>query len=162
MQVRIFTTGGTIDKTYFDANSEYQVGAPVAGSILAEGGVTLSFAVTELMRKDSLELTDDDRALIRCTVEAEPARQVLITHGTDTMPDTAKALLGIAGKTIVLTGAMKPAVFRNSDAAFNVGCALGAVQSLPPGVYVVMNGRVFAADEVRKNLEKGQFEKLIP
>lgn len=161
MQVRIFTTGGTIDKTYFDANSEYRVGAPVVADIFAEVGVGLAFAVTELMRKDSLELTDEDRVLIRRAVEAEPARQVLITHGTDTMPETATALLGIANKTIVLTGAMRPAPFRNSDAAFNVGCALGAVQSLPSGVYVVMNGRVFAANEVRKNVKKGQFEQVV-
>src|SRR5690606_931130 len=149
MQLRIFTTGGTIDKVYFDAKSEYEVGEPVVGRILHDAGAGFEFAITELMKKDSLDLTDADRACIRSAVAADSATQVLITHGTDTMADTARALLGIPGKTIVLTGSLSPARFQSSDAVFNIGCAIGAVQSLPPGVYVVMNGRVFAADKVR-------------
>lgn len=160
MQLRIFTTGGTIDKVYFDAKSEYTVGEPVVGGILHDANATFEFKVTELFRKDSLDIRDEDRAAIREAVQADSATKVLITHGTDSMSDTAQALLGIPGKTIVLTGAMSPARFQQSDAAFNIGCAIGAVQSLAPGVYVVMNGQVFAADQVRKNRDRGRFEKI--
>lgn len=158
MRLRIFTTGGTIDKVYFDAKSEYEVGEPVVGRILQDAGVVFEFEITELLKKDSLDLDDADRAKIRRAVEADAAEHVLITHGTDTMAETARALLGIPDKTIVLTGSLSPARFQNSDAVFNVGCAVGAVQSLPHGVYVVMNGRVFAADRVRKNREANRFE----
>lgn len=160
MQLRVFTTGGTIDKVYFDAKSEYQIGEPVIAEILQEVGVTFEFGVTQLFRKDSLDMSDDDRATIRAAVEAEPARHVLITHGTDTMPETAQALAGIAGKTIVLTGALSPARFQKTDAVFNVGCAVGAVQALPEGVYISMNGRIFEAGKVRKNRDQGRFESL--
>ena len=160
MQLRIFTTGGTIDKVYFDAKSEYEVGEPVVGRILHEAGAGFDFEITELLKKDSLDLDDDDRATVRTAVEADPAEHVLITHGTDTMAETGKALMGIAGKTIVLTGSLSPARFQNSDAVFNIGCAIGAVQSLPHGVYVVMNGRVFPADKVRKNRNANRFEDL--
>lgn len=159
MQLRIFTTGGTIDKVYFDAQSEYSVGEPMVGSILAEAGVTTRYEVTELLRKDSLEITDEDRRLIRDAVAADPAQHVLITHGTDSMADTARALRGIPGKIILLTGAMSPARFQKSDATFNIGCAIGALQCLEAGVYVVMNGRVFPAENVRKNRAKGCFEQ---
>jgi L-asparaginase len=159
MKLRIFTTGGTIDKVYFDAKSEYEVGEPVIERILHDAGAAFEYEVTELLKKDSLDITADDRAGIRKAVEADPATQVLITHGTDTMAETGRALVGIAGKTIVLTGSLSPARFQNSDAVFNVGCAIGAVQSLPPGVYVVMNGRVFAADRVRKNRDANRFEE---
>lgn len=158
MQLSIFTTGGTIDKVYFDAQSAFEVGAPMVGEMLREAGVSFEYGITELFRKDSLELTDADRAAIRAAVEAEPSAHILITHGTDTMPETARALAGIAGKTIVLTGAMSPARFRQSDAVFNVGFAVGAALSLPPGVYVAMNGRTFSADTVRKNREMARFE----
>lgn len=158
MQLRIFTTGGTIDKVYFDAKSDYAVGEPVVGEILGEARVTFEFGITELFRKDSLDISELDRAAIREAVLADPARHVLITHGTDSMPETARALQGIPDKTIVLTGAMSPARFRNSDAVFNIGCAVGAMACLAPGVYVAMNGRLFSADEVRKNLDRGLFE----
>lgn len=160
MQLRIFTTGGTIDKVYFDAKSEYEVGEPVVGRILHDAGAAFEFGITELLKKDSLDLDDADRAMIRKAVEADPAERVLITHGTDTMPETGRALTGIPGKTIVLTGSLSPARFQSSDAVFNIGCAIGAVQSLPPGVYVVMNGRVFTADKVRKNREANRFEAI--
>lgn len=160
MQLRIFTTGGTIDKVYFDAKSEYEVGEPVIGRILHDAGVGFDFEVTEILKKDSLDINADDRARIRTAVAADPADRVLLTHGTDTMPETARALMGIEGKTIVLTGSLSPARFQNSDAVFNIGCAIGAVQSLPPGVYVAMNGRVFAADKVRKNREANRFEDM--
>lgn len=159
-QLQVFSTGGTIDKLYFDALSEYQVGEPAVERILRQAGVQLCFELRELCRKDSLELDDDDRRAIRAAVEACAAPLVLITHGTDTMPETARALLGIAGKTIVLTGALSPARFQDSDAPFNVGCALGALQCLPAGVYLAMNGRVFDAQRVRKNRELGRFEEI--
>lgn len=156
--MRIFTTGGTIDKIYFDAKSEYEVGEPQIGDILRETGVGFPFQITSLMRKDSLDLTDADRRAIRDAVDGCTERRVLITHGTDTMTDTAAALQGIGGKTIVLTGALNPARFRGSDAIFNIGGAVVAAQSMPPGIYIVMNGRVFDALKVRKNRDKNRFE----
>lgn len=160
VRLRIFTTGGTIDKVYFDAASAYEIGEPVVLDILRDAAVGFEYEATQLLRKDSLEMTDADRGIIRAAVEAEPADRILITHGTDTMPETAKALQGIAGKTIVLTGAMSPARFQKSDAAFNVGCAVGAAMNLAPGVYVVMNGQVFPASNVSKNRQKGRFESV--
>ena len=141
--IDIFTTGGTIDKVYFDALSEYQIGATALPDILSENNVFVPHRVTQLMRKDSLELNDADRRAIHDAVAASDADKILVTHGTDTMVETARVLAGIAGKTIVLTGAMQPASLRNSDAEFNVGFALAAVQTLPPGVYIAMNGEVF-------------------
>lgn len=158
-KLRIFTTGGTIDKIYFDAKSEFEVGEPQIGDILREMGVQFPFEITSLMRKDSLDLTDADRALIRDAVAKDPAARVLITHGTDTMTETAAVLQGIASKTIVLTGALNPAKFRGSDAIFNIGGAVAAAQTLPPGVYIFMSGRVFDACKVRKNREKNRFEE---
>src|SRR5215469_811958 len=158
-KLRIFTTGGTIDKIYFDAKSEYEVGEPQIGDVLREMGVGFPFEITSLMRKDSLDLTDADRASIRDAVAQDPARHVLITHGTDTMTETAAALQGVAGKTIVLTGALSPARFRGSDAIFNIGGAVLAAQALAAGVYIVMNGRVFDARKVRKNRDKNRFEE---
>lgn len=157
-KLQIFTTGGTIDKVYFDAKSEYEVGEPVVGRILHDVGVTFEFEITELLKKDSLELNDDDREQVRAAVEKCPSDHILITHGTDTMAETGKRLMDIPGKTIVLTGSLSPARFQNSDAVFNIGCAVAAVQSLPPGVYVTMSGRVFEADKVRKNREQNRFE----
>ena len=157
-KLRIFTTGGTIDKIYFDAKSEYEVGEPQIGDILREMGVQFPFEITSLMRKDSLDMDAADRALIRDAVAKDPAARVLITHGTDSMTDTAAALQGLPGKTIVLTGALNPAKFRGSDAIFNIGGAVAAAQSLAPGVYIFMNGRVFDARKVRKNRDKNRFE----
>lgn len=154
----IITTGGTIDKIYFDDKSDYQVGEPQISQILHAMHVAFDIEVTALMRKDSLHITDTDRQLIRATVAASDAPQVLITHGTDSMVNTALELRGLDGKTIVLTGALNPARFRDSDAIFNIGCAVGAVQCLPPGVYIVMNGRVWNPEHVRKNLQENRFE----
>jgi L-asparaginase len=158
MGVRIFTTGGTIDKIYFDANSDYQVGEPQIDQLLAEANVTCAYAVTPLLRKDSLELDAADRALIAERVAKAVESRVLITHGTDTMVETARALLGITGKTVVLVGAMQPARLRVSDALFNIGFALAAVQLLPPGIYLAMNGRVFDPLITRKNVAENRFE----
>jgi L-asparaginase len=154
----IITTGGTIDKIYFDDKSDYQVGEPQISQILHAMHVAFEFEVSALMRKDSLHISDDDRKLIRAAIAASDASHVLITHGTDTMVETAVELQGLEGKTIVLTGALNPARFRDSDAIFNIGCAVGAVQALPPGVYIAMNGKVWDPEHVRKNRSQNRFE----
>ena len=156
----IVTTGGTIDKVYFDAKSDYQVGEPQIGRILQELGVAFRFHVIPLLRKDSLFVDDADRQLLRATIAAQAEQQVLVTHGTDSMVQTATVLADIPGKTIVLTGALNPARFEGSDAEFNIGCAVGAVQSLPPGVYIAMNGRIWDPRKVRKNVEANRFESI--
>jgi L-asparaginase len=157
-ELLIVTTGGTIDKVYFDDKSDFQVGEPQIGRILQELGVAFRFTVIGLLRKDSLHINQDDRELLRAAIAAQPARHVLVTHGTDTMVETAQVLASIVDKTIVLTGALNPARFRGSDAEFNIGTAVGAVQSLPPGVYIAMNGRVWDPHRVRKNVAANRFE----
>lgn len=156
----ILTTGGTIDKIYFDASSKFEVGDPIVPHIFEDVGAEIDYELNSLFRKDSLEITDEDRAQIRQVCAATPHRQILITHGTDTMAETAEALAGIPGKLIVLTGAMAPARFRVTDAIFNVGTAIGALQSKEDGVYLAMNGQIFKAGEVRKNRDAGKFETL--
>lgn len=160
MHIKILTTGGTIDKVYFDASSEYQVGPPNISAVFDELKLGFTYTVDSLMKKDSLDLTDDDRARIYRAVAEDAANRILITHGTDTMVETAKTLSGIQGKTIVLTGALKPALFKTTDAVFNIGCAVIAVQTLAPGIYIVMNGCVFVHDHVRKNVRDGVFESV--
>ena len=160
MKLHIITTGGTIDKIYFDAKSDYQVGEPVIGDLLKKMDVGFPFTVESAMRKDSLDMTDKDRELIRRLASDCAEDHVLITHGTDGMVATAMALQGIEGKRIVLTGALQPAAFSGSDAIFNIGCAIGAVQSKASGVYIVMNGEVFDADKVRKNVPANRFEHI--
>ena len=158
--IEIFTTGGTIDKVYFDANSEFEIGDSPVAELLAESNILDGFSVTGLMRKDSLEMKDEDREAVRAAVSRCSAERILITHGTDTMPDTARALLSVRDKTIVLTGAMQPARMRRSDAVFNIGFAWAAVKLLPHGVYIAMNGEVFEAGSVRKNLKAQRFERV--
>jgi L-asparaginase len=154
----IVTTGGTIDKIYFDDKSSFQIGAPQIGAILDAIGVGFGFDLIPIMRKDSLHITDEDRELLRRTIEAQPGRYVLVTHGTDTMVETAQVLQSIAGKVIVLTGALNPARFTGSDAVFNIGAAVAAVQVLPDGVYIAMNGRIWDPRHVRKNVSANRFE----
>ena len=158
----IVTTGGTIDKIYFDAKSDFQIGAPQIGDILEHLGVAFRFEVVSILRKDSLDMNDEDRHLIRQTIEAQPHKHVLVTHGTDSMVETARALEGIVGKVIVLTGALNPARFQGSDAVFNIGCAVGAVQTLADGVWIAMNGRVWNPRQVRKNRDANRFEEVTP
>ena len=160
MHIHVITTGGTLDKVYHDALSEYRVGDPAINHILEEAGVTFDYTVEELLRKDSLELDNADRALIRERAAACPHRHILVTHGTDTMPLTAEALRDIPGKVIVFTGAMQPARFRVNDATFNVGFALGALQALSDGIYIAMSGQIFAAGSVKKNRAAGRFEAI--
>lgn len=157
----IFTTGGTFDKIYFDAKSEFSIGDTQVNPILEEGNVTIDYHVEELLRKDSLEINDDDRQLICDKVAASESRHIIITHGTDTMADTAKMLssANVGDKTIVLVGAMQPARLRYTDAPFNLGFALAAVQILSPDIYITMNGRVFHHSNVAKNRAESRFEE---
>jgi L-asparaginase len=155
--VLVLTTGGTIDKVYFDASSDFEVGDSVVGDLLQQANVREPFEVRGLLRKDSLEMTDEDRALVREAVDAAPERRIIITHGTDTMTDTGRALLPQHDRTVVLTGSLAPARFAQTDAIFNVGMAFAAVQSLPAGVYIVMNGQVFDATRVKKDRAQNAF-----
>lgn len=158
--ILVLTTGGTIDKAYFDALSEYQIVESGIPDLIAQARVALPFRVMELMRKDSLELTDADRALIAAAVREAPESHVVITHGTDTMTQTAKALSDVAGKTIVLTGALSPARFAETDAPFNLGMAFATAQVAAPGVWIAMSGQVFDGLKVRKDRAAGKFVSL--
>ena len=158
MDLKIFCTGGTFDKIYFDALSDYQIGEPQIEWIMTQANVDFDYAIESILKKDSLEISEQDRAEIVTAVTADDCERIIITHGTDTMPDTATALQGITDKTIVLVGAMQPARFRDSDALFNSGFAVAAARLLPHGVYVAMNGQIFNADQVQKNREAGLFE----
>lgn len=158
--ILVLTTGGTIDKAYFDALSEYQIVDSGIPALIAQARVALPFRVVELMRKDSLELTDADRALIAAAVREAPETRVVITHGTDTMTETAKALAAITGKTMVLTGALSPARFADTDAPFNLGMAFATAQVAAPGVWIAMSGQVFDGLNVRKDRAAGKFIKV--
>lgn len=160
MKIKFFTTGGTIDKVYFDARSEYQVGSPQVREIVQAANVAFDYEIVSLLQKDSLEMSDADRLLVRTAVEGDPCEKIIITHGTDTMIDTARTLQGVQGKTIVFVGAMEPARSRYTDAEFNIGVAIGAVQALPPGIYIAMSGCLYPAHQVRKNYEKRRFEAI--
>ncbi len=155
--ILVLTTGGTIDKSYFDALSEYQIVDSGIPALIKEARVALPFRIEEVCRKDSLELTDADRMEIARRVSDAPESRIVITHGTDTMTETAKALAGIPGKAIVLTGALSPARFAETDAPFNLGMAFATVQVAPPGVYLAMSGQVFDGLRVRKDREAGRF-----
>jgi L-asparaginase len=158
VRIRFITTGGTIDKIYFDALSQFEVGESVVQHVLTDGLVDLEYDVTSLFQKDSLEIDDADRKVLRKFIEEDDATHYVITHGTDTMPDTAAVLSDLEGKTIVLTGALTPARFRTTDAIFNVGMAVATVQVAEPGVYIAMSGQVFEAGAVRKNRAENRFE----
>ena len=160
MKIRFITTGGTIDKIYFDALSQFEVGESQVAHILTEGMVDFEYDVVPVLQKDSLEMTDADRQMLRDYIAKDDASLYVVTHGTDTMPETAAALQGLAGKTIILTGALTPARFKTTDAIFNVGMAVAAVQTAAPGVYIAMSGQVFAAGHVRKNRAENRFEEL--
>ncbi len=160
MFIKFLTTGGTIDKIYFDDLSQFEVGESQVQHILAEGLVDFDFEVVALMHKDSLEVTDEDRRKLHQYIEQDDARRYVITHGTDTMPETAETLCDLEGRTIVLTGALTPARFRQTDAVFNVGMAVAAAQTAAPGVYIAMSGQVFEAGAVRKNRAENRFELI--
>lgn len=161
MTIRIFITGGTFDKEYNELNGELFFKETHMHELLELGRNKVPVAITTLMMIDSLEMTDRDRAWItqQCTQSAES--RIVITHGTDTMAETARVLAQhITDKTVVLTGAMIPIKFGSSDGLFNLGSALAFAQTLPAGVYVAMNGRYFTWDNVRKNKQTGRFEEL--
>ena len=160
MRITFITTGGTIDKVYFDAKSAFEVGESVVEHVLRQGEVAFEYSVVPLMRKDSLDLTDDDRQRIRQAVAAAEGNRIVITHGTDTMVETAAALSGLGDKIIVLTGSLSPARFQSSDADFNIGLAVAAVQTSPPGIYIAMNGMIFDARYVVKNRAANRFEPI--
>jgi L-asparaginase len=159
--IALVTTGGTIDKLYFDSLSEYQVGESVVRKLLAAANVKYPYDVIEALRKDSLELTDQDREVLYSCVARLKSSRVVVTHGTDTMTATAERLAAIPGKTIVLTGALTPARFSESDAPFNLGMAFATAQTAAPGVYIVMNGEVFPAHMVRKDRAAGRFVRSV-
>ena len=158
MDLKIFCTGGTFDKIYYDALSDYQIGEPQIQWILQQANVSFSYNIESILKKDSLEIDDEDRQHIVSKVSCEPCKNILVTHGTDTMAATAQALQSVGDKTIVLVGAMQPARFRDSDAIFNVGFASAAAILQPPGIYIAMNGNLFPADQVQKNRAAGVFE----
>ena len=160
MTIRVLVTGGTFDKQYNELAGTLTFGETHVEQVLERGRCRLDVAVQVLMMMDSLELRDEHRARIVAAGDCAE-RQVVITHGTDTMVETARALAGaVQDKTIVLTGAMVPFAFGSSDGLFNLGSALSFAQVLPAGIYVAMNGRWFAWDDVRKNRELGVFESI--
>jgi L-asparaginase len=160
--ILILTTGGTIDKQYFDSLSQYQITDTTVAKLLNIARVTYPFVVQEVMRKDSIDMTDQDRVQIAEHVARASQSLIIITHGTDTMTLTARALLSVRDKIIVLTGALAPARFSESDAAFNLGMAFATAQLAPPGVYITINGTVFPADRAKKDRGRGSFVLLEP
>jgi L-asparaginase len=159
--IRIFVTGGTFDKKYDELTAKLVFEESHLPEMLRLGRCRLDVSIRTLMMIDSLEMTAADRAIIVESCRACPETQIVVTHGTDTMVETARALAAANnGKTIVLTGAMVPYAFGSSDGLFNLGSALSFAQVLPPGVYVAMNGKYFPADRVRKNRETGVFEEV--
>ena len=160
MHIHILSAGGRLDKIYHDALSEFTIGEPMAAELLQEAGVNLPYSVDSLLKKDSLEFTDADRELLREHVSSSPHQHILIIHGTDTMTLSAQQLSTITNKTVVFTGAMQPARMRRTDAPFNLGFAIGALQCLDSGIYIAMNGQIFNTDNVQKNRQMGRFETL--
>lgn len=163
MSIRVFITGGTFDKEYNEITGQLYFNDSHLPEMLELGRSRLEVEVRTLMMVDSLEMTETDRDLIADHCIKSPQDKIVITHGTDTMAHTAARLAQkVTGKTIVITGAMIPYKFGSSDGLFNLGSALAFVQTLPPGVYVAMNGRYFMAGNVRKNKQTGEFEELQP
>ncbi len=156
--MRIFITGGTFDKEYDELTGKLYFQDSHLPEMLKLGRCTLPLEVRTLMMIDSLQMTDADRSIILEQCRQVPEDRIVITHGTDTITETAEALTSIRGKTIVLTGAMVPYKFGSSDGLFNLGSALAFAQTLPPGVYIAMNGRCFRAGGARKNRQTGLFE----
>lgn len=157
--IHVVTTGGTIDKVY-SLDGELEIGPPAVDELLSPVLTDLTYDVTPVLTLDSLDMTDLDRAALCRAIDALPGRLVVVTHGTDTMPETAAFLddhLSAADQTVVLTGAMQPASMATSDAAYNLGSAMTAVQLLPAGVHIAMSGQLFAAGKVHKDRARGVF-----
>jgi L-asparaginase len=161
-QIRVFVTGGTFDKEYDELTGRLFFKDTHVPEMLRRGRSRIDVGVQTLLMIDSLEMTDADRGAIVEACRGCAEDRIVVTHGTDTMAESARTLLaaGLGGKTVVLTGAMIPYAFGSSDGLFNLGSALSFAQVLPPGVYVAMNGRIFAGDRVRKNRESGVFEEI--
>ena len=161
MSIKLLLTGGTIDKHYNESNGELDFTETHIPELLALGRNQSEIEIEQLMLKDSLDMDDTDRQIILKACEKTTQNQILLTHGTDTMVETAMMLAEPKlDKTVVLLGAMVPFVFKHSDAMFNLGFALAAVQTLSQGVYIAMNGQIFEWDCVRKNRELGVFERI--
>ncbi|MEW5983200.1 MAG: asparaginase domain-containing protein [Acidobacteriota bacterium] len=159
--IRILVTGGTFDKYYDEINGRLDFGDTHLAEMLRLGRCHVEVAIRTIMMIDSLDMTEADRALVVEQCIQAPETRIIITHGTDTMVETAAAIgARVSDKTVVLTGAMVPYAFGSSDGLFNLGSAISFAQALPPGVYVAMNGRYFAWDRVRKNRKTGVFEEL--
>ena len=161
MAIRILVTGGTLDKEYDERTGQLYFKDSHVAEMLRLGRSRLDVKILTVMMTDSLDMTDAERAVIVQNCLQSPEHQVVITHGTDTMVETAAAIATtIKGKTIVLTGAMVPYAFGSSDGLFNLGSAVSFVQTLPAGIYIAMNGRWFPWDRVRKNRDRGEFEEI--
>ncbi len=161
MKILFIQTGGTIDKDYPKKNKGYafEIDEPAVCRILNGVEPGFEFEVKSLLKKDSLDLTDADRELIRLECQNSPYNKIIITHGSDTLPETARAIGNIPDKSIILVGAYRPERFSNSDAHFNVGVAVGALNILKNGTFIAMNGKIMSPEGIRKNPESGRFEE---
>jgi len=159
-KIIFITTGGTIDKIYFDKKNKFQIGNSLIFQVLEDANTTIDYEIKSILKKDSLDINNADRCIIKKTIKNDRHRYFIVTHGTDTMILTAKKLREINDKVIILTGAMQPARFKSTDAVFNIACAITAVQLLPNGVYIVMNGKIFEPENVIKNSNKNRFEYI--
>jgi L-asparaginase len=156
--IEIITTGGTIDKTYNSLNGELEFGKSYVGEIIQNANLTIEVKINHLLQKDSLEMLGVDRNLILESVKNSKSDKIIITHGTDTMDKTAQTLTKIKDKIVILTGAMVPYSIQKSDSIFNIGFAIASVSTLKNGIYIAMNGRIFNAENVKKNTKIGVFE----
>ena len=161
MEVLFIQTGGTIDKDYPQKNKGYafEIDEPAVSRILKGVEANFDYEVKSLLKKDSLDLTDEDRKLIKETCEQSTYKKIVITHGSDTLPETGRYIGHIPGKTIVLVGAYRPERFSNSDAHFNIGVAVGALNILQDGTFIAMNGSIMSPEMCRKNPKTGRFEE---
>lgn len=162
MKILFIQTGGTIDKAYPKSNKGYafEIDSPAFERILKKVKVGIDYETLSLFQKDSLEIIDDDRLALKNLISKTELEKIIITHGSDTLIETAQFVGNIAGKTCVFTAALTPEVFKETDADFNLGCAIGTVQLLNGGTYIAMNGQVFTPDNCRKNKENGKFESI--
>ena len=161
MKIAFIQTGGTIDKDYPKATGGYafEIAEPAVKRILQRVNLNFDWEIISILRKDSQDITEEDRQKIRDACENNAADKIIVTHGTDTMIETAEKLSNIKDKVIVLTGAMKPEKFADSDASFNLGVAVGAINILEQGVYIAMNGKVYRWNKVKRDSQTGQFSE---
>ncbi|MFZ3078006.1 MAG: asparaginase domain-containing protein [Candidatus Aenigmatarchaeota archaeon] len=162
MKILFIQTGGTIDKDYPKTTKGYafEIAEPAVKRILQKINPDFEFEIISVLKEDSLDITEEDRNKLCEACQKTNADKIIITHGTDTMIETAKKLSSIKNKVIILTGAMRPEKFSDSDASFNVGVAVGAINSLNNGIFIAMNGRIYPADKCKRNSESGQFIDL--